>query len=173
MTAFFEPDGPEVLEPERETDVELREPRSLSAKLVALIRWAVMDERMRYLAVGGFNVTLWTLYFVLFQLWIGHVVGYMGVLVIAYVLSNLSGFFLHRSLVFQVKGKFWLDLGRFTLVQLTSFFINAGLLPLFVEVFGLPVIPAQVMIVVLMVVLNFVAHKFFSFRRKKHPATAA
>jgi putative flippase GtrA len=132
-----------------------------------LFRWAVANEKVRYLVVGGFNVAAWSGYFVLFQLWLGDQIGYMGSLGAAYVLSNLSGFFLHRYVVFQVRQKFLLDLARFTLVQVGSFFANAALLILFVEVVGLPPIPAQAIVVVIMVTVNFVAHKFFSFRRAR------
>lgn len=131
------------------------------------IRWAIGSERVRYLVVGGFNVAAWVGYFVLFEVWLGDRIGYMGSLAAAYILSNLSGFFLHRYVVFKVRQKFLLDLSRFALVQVGSFFANAALLVFFVEVLNLLPIPAQAIVVAIMVVANFVAHKFFSFRRAR------
>ena len=47
---------------------------------------------------------------------------------------------LYRRFVFRVRGHVWRDLGRFELVNLGALAVNAALLPVFVEVFGFPVL---------------------------------
>lgn len=79
--------------------------------------------------------------------------------------------FVYRKLVFRVKGHFWLDLGRFTLVNLTMFFTNMALLLVAHEILGYPKIPAQIAITFVTVFINYFGHKYFSFRRRPEPAS--
>ncbi len=72
---------------------------------------------------------------------------------------------LHRRFVFRVRGHVWLDLARFEVVNLAALGLNAVLLPLLVEVAGLPVILAQVVAGGLAVIGTYFGHLLFSFRR--------
>ena len=67
----------------------------------------------------------------------------MASLLISHVIGVLCAFVLHRRFVFRVRGHVWLDLARFWSVNLAALGVNAVLLPLFVELAGLPVILAQ------------------------------
>ena len=93
------------------------------------------------------------------------------VLSIAFVVSLVAVFFVYRKLVFRVRGHFWLDLGRFTLVNLTMFFTNMALLLVAHEVLGYPQIPSQIAITCVTVIINYFGHKYFSFRRSPEPAS--
>ncbi len=95
----------------------------------------------------------------------GHAIGYMGSLVAAYAVAILCAFVLHRRFVFRVQGHVLKDLARFTVVNLSVVGINAILLPVLVEVFRLPVLPAQALATLVSVCLSFFAHRSFSFRR--------
>jgi putative flippase GtrA len=72
---------------------------------------------------------------------------------------------MHRRFVFRVQGNVLVDLMRFETVYLGALVINAVLLPLLVEVGGLPVIPSQFLIVGVTAVISFFGHRHFSFRR--------
>jgi putative flippase GtrA len=82
----------------------------------------------------------------------------------------LCAFVLHRRLVFRVRGNVLLDLGRFELVYIGGLGANMVLLPLMVEVGGLPVIAAQLIVVAIMAPLSYLAHRHFSFRRSTSAA---
>ena len=58
-----------------------------------------------------------------------------------------------------------LDLVRFTGVNVGSLGLNALLLPFFVEIVGLPVIPAQVVTQLIVVCSTYLGHRYVSFRR--------
>jgi putative flippase GtrA len=132
---------------------------------------AVLRRReSAYLAVGAVNTLVGLASFALFEQLLGDVVGYLGALVLAYAVGIAVGFTLHRRFVFRVRGDVWLDLVRFVGVQLGALAVNAVLLPAFVELAGLPVLPAQVVALALTVVATYFAHLYFSFRRPAAPA---
>lgn len=117
------------------------------------------------MVVGGINTLVGLASFWLLFHYFGATLHYMGALVGAYAIAIMGAFLLHRRFVFKVRGQFFVDLVRFTLVQLGALGLNALLLPLFVEGVGVPVIPAQVLSLVLVVMGSYVGHLAFSFRR--------
>jgi putative flippase GtrA len=74
---------------------------------------------------------------------------------------------MHRKFVFRVSGRILPDLARFELVNLGSLLLNAILLPLFVEVGSVAVVPAQFLATAVTVFLSYFGHRFFSFRRPR------
>lgn len=127
----------------------------------------IKDRRVAFLIVGGVNTVVGFLWFVLFQVTIGQLWGYMATLVFSHIASVLCAFYLHRRFVFRVRGHVWRDLARFEVVQLGAFGINLVALPLLVEVAGLGPIVAQAVVVFVTVTLSYFAHRHFSFRRKE------
>ena len=133
--------------------------RRLAAGLLA-------DQRVRYLAVGGWNTVSSYLFFVILQLAFGEVVHYLVLLVVSMVLSVVQAFVLHRRFVFRATDGHWPgQLLRFSQVYAGAFAVNLALLPVLVEVVGLPVIVAQGVLVVTTVTASFVGHRRWSFGR--------
>ncbi len=133
-----------------------------------LLLRVVRDERVAFVLVGSINTVMGYVWFVLFHVTVGARTGYMVTLLCAHVAAVLCAFGMHRTFVFKVRGHFWLDLARFELVNLTALGINAVLLPLAVELGGLPVLPAQLVVTGVTVVLSYFAHRGFSFHRRDH-----
>jgi len=126
----------------------------------------VGDQRVAFLIVGGFNTLDGFVLFVLFHMLLGNgFARYMLTLVLAQLLAMSVAFFLHRRFVFRVRGHVLLDALRYGLVNLGTFGLNAVLLPFFVEVVGLAVVPSQVLATVVVVVVSYLGHSLFSFRR--------
>jgi len=131
------------------------------ASVLALLR----RREIAFLLVGGTNTLLGLAVFTaLYYTW-GGTLHYLGALVLAYAVGIVVGFVLHRRLVFRVEGNLLVDFLRFTGVQATSLALNAVLLPILVEVFHLPVVPAQVLSLAIVVCASYFAHLMFSFRR--------
>ena len=122
-------------------------------------------KQFRFLVVGGVNTALGLALFVVFQSLFGPTIGYMATLVLSYGIAILCSFALQRRFVFQVRGRMMLDLGRFTLVNLTALWLNAVLLPFFVEIVNLSPVPAQVVSLAIVLVFNYIGQSLFSFRR--------
>jgi len=125
----------------------------------------VHDQRVAFLLVGGINTVVGFAWFIGFQLLLQDWLGYMVVLLCAHVASVLCAFVLYRRFVFRVRGHVIRDLGRFEVVNLAALGINAALLPLLVEVFGLQVLVSQFLIVGVTMLVSFFGHRGFSFRR--------
>jgi putative flippase GtrA len=138
----------------------LKSPRSRSR-----LRRLARDQRVAFMGVGAFNTALGAALFVALELTLGRIVGYLVVLLIAHVLAVLCAFVLHRRMVFLVTGNVLVDLIRFEMVYVGALGLNLALLPLLVEVVGLPVIGAQFLVVGVTAVVSFLGHKHFSFRR--------
>ena len=65
-------------------------------------------------------------------------------------------------------GHFFLDLARFTLVNIVSLVVNAIVLPIVVELTHARPTYAQAGVALLSAVVSYLAHKHFSFRRAGH-----
>ena len=70
----------------------------------------------------------------------------MFLLTVAGVLAVLNAYIGYRTFVFKVRGHWWRDLARFSLVYVAAFIPNLVLLPLLVEVVHVPVLPAQALV---------------------------
>lgn len=127
----------------------------------------IKDRRVAFIAVGGFNTVLGYLWFVFFQISVGHAWGYMWALILSHVASVLCAFVMHRKFVFRVVGHWWRDLARFEVVQLAALGFNIVALPALVEIVGLAPLVAQAVIAVVTVTFSYFAHRHFSFRRKE------
>lgn len=132
----------------------------------------VHDQRMAFLVVGGINTIVGFAIFVACSETVGHFVdrrfgtiaGSLVTVSISHVLAVLFAFVMHRRFVFRVRGHVLRDLARFESVYLTTFGINAVGLTVLVEL-GLHRIPAQAIIWLPTLLLNYVGHRYFSFRR--------
>jgi putative flippase GtrA len=132
----------------------------------------VRRREPRFLVVGGVNTLVGLGSFVLFERLLGDRIGYLGALVLAYAVGIAVGFVLHRRYVFKVEGSIMLDLVRFVGVQLSALVLNSLILPLLVELAHVPVVPAQVLALAMVLVATYFAHLYFSFRRPRIDASA-
>lgn len=123
------------------------------------------EQGIRYLLVGIWNTVFGYGFFALPEITAGHVVPYMAVLLIAQVVSTFVAYMLYRYLVFKVRGRFWHDLVRFSVVYAGAFAVNLVLLPVMVGGLGWNVLLSQALIVGGTVIASFFAHRNFSFRR--------
>ena len=122
---------------------------------------ALSDQRVRFVIVGAFNTAFGAGLFVALHFTIEHSVGYLVVLTLTWVIAFMA----YRYLVFRVRGSFFLDLSRFSLVYLGLYLVNLAVLPLLVELAGLPVLLAQAATFPIVATVSYVGHHRFSFRR--------
>ncbi len=148
---------------------ELPEPPAGMQGAPGFLLRVVKDYRVAFLLVGAVNTIVGFAWFAIFQLTVGSAFGYMAALGCAHVASVLCAFVLYRRFVFRVRGHVWRDLARFEMVYLVALGINAILLPILVELFGLEPIVAQALIVFVTTMVSFVGHRNFSFRRPRTP----
>jgi putative flippase GtrA len=135
--------------------------------VLRLIRKLAGDERVRFLAVGGFNTVLGFVLFAGLELLFGRWIGYIVTLLISYVIAICVAFILHRHVTYRVTGtgNVVVDFLRFSSVYLVAIAINLVALPLLVELAHFPPILAQAIITVVTTLVSYFGHKLFSFRR--------
>jgi putative flippase GtrA len=132
-----------------------------------LIRATWGRREIRFLVVGGLNTLLALALFASSHLVLGPDVPYLALLVPTYGIGIPVAFATQRIFVFDAHGgSVVVDFARYTLVQLFSVVLNAGLLALFVEVISAPLLLAQVITLALIVVVTYFGHLLFSFRRR-------
>jgi putative flippase GtrA len=119
----------------------------------------------RYVAVGIINTAFGYGVFAVLDLAFGDTVPYLGLLLVAHVVSVLEAFVLHKVLVFRVQGRWFRDLSRFWSVYLIALGVNLVTLPLLVEIVGLPVLLAQAVVLATLTGATFLAHRHYTFRR--------
>jgi putative flippase GtrA len=157
------------------TDHDTKSRVDVPAAPRGLLLNVVKDQRVAFLLVGAFNTVLGWILFAIAQHFVGDHLGrfgYMVSLYVSYGISIFCAFLLHRYLVFRVRGHFWLDLARFTLVNLAGLGLNTVLLPLVIETTAASPIVAQGFVALTVAVVSYAGHKYFSFRRaKKHEAS--
>lgn len=131
----------------------------------AALRMIFTDQRFRYVLVGGINTVFSFGLFVGFNAWFGHLVPSAVPLSLAWVISVICVFFAQRALVFKVTGHLVRDLSRFVLVNSGALAINLVVLFVLSDLWGAPRVPTQLAITVVTVILSYLGHKYFSFRR--------
>jgi putative flippase GtrA len=125
------------------------------------------DQRVLFLIVGGVNTAFSTALFAGLVLVFGPRVPSAVSLVLAWLISLVTVFVVYRRLVFRHRDGHWfVALLRFASVSIVSLLVNAALLTLLVDVAHWPPIPVQIGITLVIVVFNYFAHKYFSFRKK-------
>ncbi|MEE3063117.1 MAG: GtrA family protein [Actinomycetota bacterium] len=150
------------------TEFDLPPESAPPGPLIRLVR----DQRVAFLLVGGINTVVGFGLFVACSVTVGHLVdrqfgsvaGALMTVTISHILSVLFAFVMHRRLVFRVRGHVLRDLVRFESVYLTTFGLNAVALTALVEL-GVQRVAAQAIVFVPILLLNYVGHRFFSFRR--------
>jgi putative flippase GtrA len=121
----------------------------------------------RFLLVGGVNTVWAMLVFVIALNWWGPAVPAVVSLILAWVISGITGYVAQRYLVFKVRGRFWLDLIRFASVNVGAFVFNVCVMGVFADVLGFRPLLVQLFVVVCTVVFTYFGHSLFSFYRGK------
>jgi|GEM_PF-2812774 len=136
---------------------------------------ALGRPEVRYLIVGGLNTAFsYGLYSL--ALIILHALAVPGDYAIAvtfsWLVSNLTSFALQRRFVFGGAGNVLIEFVRFSSVTLGSFFANLAMGTFAVVVLGLDSqiekLVSQLVITMILVVITYVLHRTFSFRRPSH-----
>jgi putative flippase GtrA len=127
--------------------------------------WWRLPQQLRFLAAGAFNTAVgYALFSTLFLLF-GHWIHYLLIGLMAHAIAVVNAFVVYRTLVFRSTEKWQWAFIRFNVSQLVGVaFGMAGLYAL-VEFVGWSPLLAQAVVTLLSVVLNYLLHRYFSFRQ--------
>ncbi|WP_405497509.1 GtrA family protein [Nocardia sp. NBC_00511] len=132
----------------------------------------VRRQEVAYALVGGFNtlmgMVLTVLWLTVLESAVSENVAAALSVALAYSVSMVIAFVLHRTLVFRVRGHLWRDFVAFVGVNLVGMVLNMVLLQLSVSVLHAPAKPAAVIVMGLVAVVSYFGHRHISFRRTPH-----
>ncbi|PFX00386.1 hypothetical protein CJ469_04569 [Nocardia farcinica] len=158
------PDAPATRPPPRSATATA-ETRDAGADPGPLLR-VVRRQELAFAVVGAFNTALGMALTVLWLLVLGAGVSPAVAPALAYAVSIVVAFTLHRTLVFRVRGRLVRDFVAFVVVNSGGLLMNMVLLQLAVQVAHLPRIPAALGVMAVVAVASFFGHRHISFRRR-------
>lgn len=127
--------------------------------------WASVPEKLKFLLVGGYNTAFGYGLFCGLQYFLGAHLHYLIILILVHIISVFNSFISLRFLVFLSKGHFWQEYVRVNIVYLGYLLLNILLLYLLKDLFKINLFVAQLICIVSLVCLTYVAHKKFSFKK--------
>lgn len=127
--------------------------------------WFSLNEKIRFLLVGGYNTAFAYLLFCILEFWLSARFSYLLLLCIAHFISVINSFFSFRIFVFQSKGKIFTEYLRVNLVYLLYLLFNSIMLYLLNTVVGMNLFIAQFICIAVLSIIFYLIHKFFSFTR--------
>lgn len=127
--------------------------------------WFKLNQKIRFLLVGGFNTVLaYSVFVGLYQL---AGLNYNLALITQYFITVNVSFFTMRYYVFQSNGVLKTEYFKAWMVYIGMYFFNAFALNFFVLVLSLGPVIGQAMYLVISTIVTYILHKYFSFREKR------
>lgn len=120
-------------------------------------------EQITYLVVGAWNTLFGYLVWALLQYLLGGVLHYLVIVVLAWPIAVVNAYLGYRTFVFRSHGSILRELPRFSLVYVGTLMAGLVALPILLHVLPYSIYVIQAGYTVVVVVLSYLAHKFFSF----------
>lgn len=125
--------------------------------------WFKLNQKIRFLLVGGFNTVFAYAVFVgLYQL---AGLNYNLALILQYFITVNVSILTMRYYVFQSKGNLKAEYAKACTVYVGMYFFNAFALNFFVIVLNLGPVIGQAMYLVISTIITYILHKYFSFKK--------
>ncbi len=128
--------------------------------------WFRLDDKIRFLFIGGFNFLVSYLLYSLFCITLG-VHYYQISLALAWAVSSIISYTTQKFLVFQSKGPWLKEYIKCCSTWFISYITNAVLLELFVKTAHLNVFISQFLATFAASVVTYILFKTFAFRATK------
>lgn len=125
-------------------------------------------EKLRFLLVGGWNTL-----FSIGALWVlDRAIDYDQtsimqkalVLALSWVISVTQNFFTFKLIVFRTKGNWLREYVRMYAIYAVTFLVQSAITLTISEIFGLTVFWANLPTIIVVTIMSYVGHKYFTFR---------
>jgi len=122
----------------------------------------MFNQTTKFILIGGLNTIVGLIiYFLCFKVFD---LSYGISLVISHVIGVINSFFWNRTWTFNLKKSNKYMILKFIITYSITFLINYFLLILFIEIFGMNPLIAQVISTVLNTVVSFIGQKYWTFK---------
>ena len=125
-----------------------------------------LPQQVRFVVAGGFNTAVGYLLFTGLYLLLGQWIHYLLIGLAAHMIAVVIAFNVHRNFVFRSTDAWWPAFVRFNLSQLVSLAFGMSALYSLVEFVRWSPLLAQFVVTLVSVVLNYLLHRHFSFRKR-------
>lgn len=125
-----------------------------------------LHQKIRFIIIGGCNSVNGLAIFSLFYYSLQDAFHYLAILFLSGIISIFIAFLMLRFFVFRSKGPFFVEMFRSYLTYLMILCLNAVILFLFVDIMHMQVILSQIITILILAVISYISHKYFSFRQK-------
>lgn len=126
--------------------------------------WFRLNQKIRFLLVGGFNTVFAYGVFAFLFAFVG--LNYLPALIVQYFITVNVSIFTMRYYVFRSRGDVWSEYCKAWGVYIGMFLFNSIVLTFLVEVCKVYELWAQAAYLVVSTVLTYLLHKYFSFYKK-------
>ena len=126
--------------------------------------WFRLDDKIRFLFVGGFNAAVAYLIYSLICVILGDNI-YQIALALSWMITSVISFITQRTLVFEGKGIWYKEYAKCCTTWFFSYLINAFLLELCVKYFHFNVYVAQFISNFTAAVFTYIFFKTFAFKK--------
>lgn len=126
--------------------------------------WFKLNQKVRFVLVGGFNTVFAYMVFALLFALIG--MPYLWALIVQYFITINVSVLTMRYYVFKSEGDFWSEFCKAWSVYIFMFAFNSLSLGFLVEICRLNELVAQALYLIVSTILTYILHKYFSFMRK-------
>ena len=127
--------------------------------------WFNLDDKIRYLFIGGFNFCVAYLIYAFLCMLMGETM-YQVALALSWALSSIVSFVTQRTLVFEGTGVWYKEYAKCCFTWVFSYLINAGLLEFTVKLLGFNVYLGQFISNFTAAVFTYIAFKKFAFKKR-------
>lgn len=125
--------------------------------------WFSLNQKIRFLLVGGFNtVFAYGVFALLFAIGLPYLIA----LIVQYFITINVSILTMRYYVFKSEGDFWNEYCKAWSVYVFMFLFNSIALSFLVEICHIQELYAQAIYLTVSTILTYLLHKYFSFLRK-------
>jgi putative flippase GtrA len=121
-------------------------------------------EQLLYLAFGAWNTVFGYGVWALLQTLLHAYVNYLVIIVLSYPFAIANAYLCYRYIVFRSHGRIVTEVPRFSSVYLLTLAANLVALPLLLRVLPVGIYLTQALFTIVVVIVSYLGHKFFSFR---------
>ena len=126
--------------------------------------WFKINDKIRFLLVGGYNTLFSFLLFCLLQTLLGGIFHYIVILLFCHLISVFNSFVSLKYFVFRSPKNFLNEYLKVNIVYAVYFVLNALLLYSLKDLLGINIYIAQLLCIIILTVASYFSHKYFSFK---------
>lgn len=127
--------------------------------------WFSINEKLRFLLVGGYNTLFAYLIFCLLNYLLASHLHYLVILAITHIICVLNSFFNFRFFVFRSQKNLLREYLKVNIVYLGYFICNAAMLYVLKDLLNINILLSQLICVTTITTAIYFTHKNFSFKK--------